>query len=56
MLFRSIDPGMPVDEEKGLEAWQIIIAAVAALTIVGFVVRKVLKSRKLNKELEDLDE
>ncbi len=51
-----IDPNMPVEEEKGLEAWQIILAAVAALAIVGFVVRKVLKSRKLKKELEDLDE
>jgi hypothetical protein len=52
-----VDPNVPVEEETGgLKAWQIIVAAVVALAIVGFVVRKVLKSRKLKKELEDLDE
>ncbi len=51
-----IDPNLPVDGQKGIDTWKIVLAAVIALAVVGFIVRKVLKSRKLKKELEDLDE
>ena len=51
-----IDPNMPDESGGGLKAWQIILAGVVSLVIVGFILRKVLKSRKLKKELEDLDE
>lgn len=51
-----VDPGLPVEENKGMPLWQIAIASVVVLAAVAFVVRKVLKAKKLKKEMEDLDE
>ncbi len=51
-----IDPNMPIEGGKGIETWMIILGAIVALIVLGFIVRKVLKSRKLKSELEDLDE
>ncbi|GAB6106259.1 COG1361 S-layer family protein [Fusibacter bizertensis] len=50
------NPEMPVEESKGMPIWQIIVAAVVVLAIIAFIIRKVLKARKLKKEMEDLDE
>ncbi|MCA0384718.1 MAG: hypothetical protein LCH34_03845 [Firmicutes bacterium] len=51
-----VDPGLPVEEEKGIEPWKIAIAAGAVLLVAGFIFRKIRKAKKLKKELEELDE
>ena len=51
-----VDPGLPVEEEKGIEPWKIAIAAGAVLLVAGLIFRKIRKAKKLKKELEELDE
>ena len=51
-----IDPGLPVEPEKKIELWKIIVGALLGLAVVAFIVRKILKAKKRKKELEDLDE
>ncbi len=51
-----VDPGLPVEETKGMPIWQIVIAGIVILAVIAFIVRKVLKAKKAKKEMEDLDE
>lgn len=51
-----VDPGLPVEEEKGIEPWKIAIAAGVVLLVAGLIFRKIRKAKKLKKELEELDE
>ena len=51
-----VDPGLPVEEEKGIEPWKIAVAAGVVLLVAGFIFRKIRKAKRLKKELEELDE
>lgn len=51
-----VDPGLPVEEEKGIEPWKIAVAAGVVLLVAGLIFRKIRKAKKLKKELEELDE
>jgi len=51
-----VDPGLPVEEEKGIEPWKIAVAAGVVLLVAGFIFRKIRKVKRLKKELEELDE
>jgi hypothetical protein len=47
---------MPIEEPSGLKPWQIGLIALAALVVLGLVVRKIKRAKKRKLELEDLDE
>jgi hypothetical protein len=50
------EPEMPIEEPSGLKPWQIGLIALAALVVLGLVVRKIKSAKKRKLELEDLDE
>ena len=50
------EPEMPIEEPSGLKPWQIGLIALAALVVLGLVVRKIKRAKKRKLELEDLDE